>query len=199
MPIGRDRLLNLIEISLDPLVLVVSLWAVAWVVGGHLLARHVILALVVFSLTFPGSLRLTQTLPGVVRHIVVGWLAVSGLLLVFGYVSGYLQYFERDVLVTWWWVAPVSQLIAQVLLRLSTPAILRAQGPLKRAIVAGVNESALELARRLGRDPYARVDVVGFFDDRDAKRLQPHEHPVLGKIQELPGFANHQDIDMIYI
>jgi hypothetical protein len=65
MPIGRDRLLNLIEISLDPLVLVVSLWVVALVVGGHLLPRHVILGLVVFSLTFPGSLRLTQTLPGV--------------------------------------------------------------------------------------------------------------------------------------
>ena len=199
MPIGRDRLLNLIEISLDPLVLVVSLWAVAWVVSGHLLPRHVILALVVFSMTFPGSLRLTQTLPGVVRHIVVAWLTISGLLLVFGYVSGYLQYFDRDVLVTWWWVAPVSQLLAQLLLRVSTPAIVRFQGPLKRAIVAGVNESALELARRLGRDPYARVNVVGFFDDRGDKRLQPHEHPVLGMIQDLPRFANDQDIDLIYI
>ncbi len=50
MPVGRERLLNLIEISLDPFVLVASLWAVAWIVSGTLLPRHFILALVVFSL-----------------------------------------------------------------------------------------------------------------------------------------------------
>jgi putative colanic acid biosynthesis UDP-glucose lipid carrier transferase len=200
MPVGRDRLLNLIEISLDPFVLVVSLWVVAWIVTGTLLPRHVILALVVFSLTFPGSLRLTQTLPGVVRHIIVGWLAVSGLLFLFGYLTGYLRFFDRDMLVTWWWAAPISQFFAQVLLRLSTPAILRFQGPLKRAIIAGVNESALELARRVRRDPYARVRVVGFFDDRGDKRLQLQgQYSVLGKIQDLPRFANENDIDLIYI
>lgn len=200
MPVGRERLLNLIEISLDPFVLVASLWVVAWIVSGTLLPRHFILALVVFSLTFPGSLRLTQTIPGVVRHIVFGWLAVSGLLALFGYVTGYLQFFDRDMLVTWWWVAPLSQFVAQVLLRLSTPAILRLQGPLKRAIIAGVNESSLELTRRLGRDPYARVSVVGFFDDRADKRLQLQGQPsVLGKIQDLPRFASENDIDLIYI
>src|SRR5258706_2529176 len=200
MPVGRERLLNLIEISLDPFVLVASLWAVAWIVSGTLLPRHFILALVVFSLTFPGSLRLTQTIPGVVRHIVVGWLAVSGLLALFGYVTGYLLFFDRDMLVTWWWVAPISQFFAQILLRLSTPLILRLQGPLKRAIIAGVNESAVELTRRLRLDPYARVRVVGFFDDRDDKRLQLQgESSVLGKIQDLPRFASENDIDLIYI
>ena len=200
MPVGRDRLLNLIEISLDPLVLVVSLWVVARIVSGNLLPRHFILALVVFSLSFPGSLRLTQTIPGVVRHIIVAWLAMSGLLAVFGYVTGYLRYFDLDMLITWWWVAPICQFIAQVLLRFSTPAILRLQGPPRRAIVAGVNESATELARRVGRDPYARVRVVGFFDDRGAERLQlPGAYPMLGKIRDLPRFANDNAIDLIYI
>jgi len=104
------------------------------------------------------------------------------------------------MLVTWWWVAPVSQFVAQVLLRLSTPAILRLQGPLKRAIIAGVNESSVELTRRLRRDLYARVSVVGFFDDRGDKRLQLQgESSVLGKIQDLPRFASENDIDQIYI
>jgi putative colanic acid biosysnthesis UDP-glucose lipid carrier transferase len=200
MPIGRDRLLHLIEISLDPLVLVVSSWLVALIVSGHILPRHMILALVVFALTFPGSVHLTQTIPGVARHIIAGWLMISGLLFIFGYATGYLRNFDRDMLVTWWWVAPLSQFVAHVLLRISTPSILRLQGPPKRAVVAGMNEQGLELARRLGSDPYTRVRMVGFFDDRNDERVRDRgNYAVLGKIHDLPRFANANHIDYIYI
>ena len=200
MPIGRDWLLKLIDILLDPLVLIVSLFMVALIVHGEIWSRHLLLAIVVFFLTFPGYLHLTKTIPGVARHIIVSWLVVSGLLFLFGWVTGTLFYFDRKLLVTWWCVAPVSLFAAQLLLRFSKPTIVRLQGAPKRAVVAGVNEQGIELARRLGSGLYTRLLMVGFFDDRADKRVKSqHTYPLLGKLQELPRFANDNNIDIIYI
>lgn len=200
MSLGRDQLLNLFEISLEPLVLVASLWAVVLLIDGYLPPRYMILSLIVFSMTFPGSLRLTQSPWSVLRHIALSWLTISGLLLLFGYVTAYLRYFESDVIITWWWVAPASQLVAHLVLRLSAPAILELQGRPRLAIVAGMNEQGIELIRRLNADPYSRVRIAGFFDDRNRERLNHRDqHSLLGKIQELPDFAKKNHIDLIYI
>ncbi|HEY6280514.1 MAG TPA: undecaprenyl-phosphate glucose phosphotransferase [Burkholderiales bacterium] len=199
IPMGRDQLLNLLEISIDPFALSLSLWPIAFWYDGYLAPQHVILSLIVFSLTFPGSAHLSQTPGSALRHIILGWLTLSVLLLAFGYVSGYLAYFDRDILVTWLWVAPSSQLVAHIALRLAAPKIIELQGQ-RRVVVAGVNEQGIELARRLGADPYSRVRVVGYFDDRDDERVkQRDEHPLLGKISGLPGYVKHNQIDLIYI
>jgi len=66
--VGRDQILNLIEILLDPLVLVFSQWAVAFWIEGHLTPKDVILSLIVFSLTFPGTTRLTMPAWRALRH-----------------------------------------------------------------------------------------------------------------------------------
>ena len=199
IPMGRDQLLNLLEISIDPLVLALSLWPIAFWYDGYLDPHHVILSLIVFSLTFPGSAHLTQRPWSALRHIILGWLTLSGLLFLFGYVSGYLAYFDRDILVTWLWVAPSSQLVAHIALRLAAPKIIELQGQ-RRAVVAGMNEQGIELARRLGADPYSRVRVVGYFDDRERERVnQRDEHPLLGKISGLPGYVKDNQIDLIYI
>ena len=200
LPIGRDQLLNMLEFSIDPLVLALSLWGVALWVDGYLAPRYVILSLIVFALTFPGSTHLRQFPWSVLRHVAVGWLAISGLLFLFVYASGYLQYFERDLLVTWWWVAPSSQLVAHFMLRLAAPTIIELQGEHRRAIVAGMNAQGIELAQRLGTDPYSRVRVVGFFDDRSHERIdQRGEYALLGKISALPGFVKDNQIELIYI
>ena len=200
LPIGRDQLLNMLEFSIDPLVLALSLWALALWFDGNLAPRYVILSLIVFSLTFPGATHLTQSPWSVLRHVVLGWLAISGLLFLFLYASGYLQYFDRDLLVTWWWVAPSSQLAAHFLLRVAAPAIIELQGQHRRAIVAGMNTQGIELARRLRTDPYSRVRVVGFFDDRSDERIDQHgEYSLLGKIAGLPGFVKANQIELIYI
>ena len=200
LPMGRDQLLNILEFSIEPLVLALSLWVIAFWFDGNLAPRYVILSLIVFSLTFPGSTHLTQSPWSVLRHVTISWLAISGLLFVFVSASGYLQYFDRGLLATWWWVAPSSQLVAHFMLRLAAPTIIELQGQHRRAIVAGMNPQGMELARRLGTDPYSRVRVVGFFDDRsDARVKQRGEYSLLGTIAGLPGFVKANQIELIYI
>jgi putative colanic acid biosynthesis UDP-glucose lipid carrier transferase len=197
---GRDQLLNVIEVVLEPLVLVLSLWAVALAIEGRLAAHDVILALIVFSLTFPGSSRLTTGPWRVVRHIATGWLAMAGLLLLFGWASHYLEYFEREVLLTWFWVAPLSQAGAHFLLRSAAPAIREWQGGAQRVVIAGMNEQGADLARRMAADPYANARVLGFFDDRDSSRLEHREEfAVLGKLKDLPAYARSNQVDVIYL
>src|SRR5213075_1665119 len=83
MSVGRDQLLHLIEISVDPLVLALSLWVVALLVEDHIAPRHVILSVVVFAVTFPGSANLNRSVMSMVKHVALGWFTISGLLLLF--------------------------------------------------------------------------------------------------------------------
>ncbi len=200
VPVGRDQLLSMIEYMIEPLMLALSLWVVTVAIEGFLAPRYVVLSLLVFALTFPGSTRLTQTPWAVVRHIVFTWLVVSGLLFLFAYGSGYLRYFDIDLLKTWWWAAPASQIGAHFLLRWAAPKIIELQGRGRRAVVAGMNAQGIELARRLEGNPYSSVRVTGFFDDRGADRVNPiDERALLGKIAELPTYVKRYQIDQIYV
>ena len=200
LSLGRDQLLNVIEILLEPMVLVASLWCVALAIEGRLGGHNVILSLIAFSLTFPGSSRLTMPPGRLVRHIALTWLAMSGLLLLFGYGSRYLEYFDRDVLLMWWWAAPLSQVAAHFLLRAAAPAIRDFQGRARRVVVAGMNEQGIELAARLSADLYTNIQLLGFFDDRERGRLKHLEtYPLLGKISDLPVYAKANSVDVIYL
>jgi putative colanic acid biosynthesis UDP-glucose lipid carrier transferase len=200
LSLGRDQLLNMIEIVLDPMVLVLSLWIVAIAIERHLGGRYVVLSLIVFSLTFPGSSRLAMPPWRLLRHIALAWLALSGLLLLFGYGSRYLEYFDRDVLVTWWWAAPLSQVAAHGVLRALAPTLRELQGRPRRVVLAGMNVQGVELARRLTTDLYANVRVLGFFDDREPERLSnPGEFPILGRIMDMAEYGKKNQIDVIYL
>jgi len=200
LTLGRDNLLSLIEIFLEPLVLVFSLWIVALAIQGRMGRQEIILSLIVFSLTFPGSSRLTMPPWRMLRHVVLGWFAVSGLLLLFGYGSRYVDYFDPDILITWWWTAPSSLLLAHFLLREAAPRIRDLQGHPRRVVVAGRNEQGIDLVQRLVTDPYSNIQVLGFFDDRDQSRLEhADEFPLLGKISELPVYAKNHGADVIYL
>jgi putative colanic acid biosynthesis UDP-glucose lipid carrier transferase len=198
--IGRGHLLNLLETTLEPAVLVLTLWVVAVLVEGRLHAPHMILGLIVFSLTFPSPERLAQSPLRVFRNIALGWLTLSGLLFIFGYATHYTRYFDRETLITWFWVAPSCQICAHILLRLATPAIRKLQGQTKRAVLAGMNEPGMELAQRLNSDPYSNIRLVGFFDDRSPARTPPNaDYAVLGTIQELHDFVKKNHIDIVYL
>ena len=200
LAIGRSRLLNVLEVVKEPLVLVLSLWAVTVMLEGRMGAPEVVLGFVVFSLTFPSGARLSQPVSLAVRNLVFGWVTVSGLLLFFGYATGYLDYFYRSTLIAWWCVAAAGLIASHFLLLLAAPALRRLDGGAKRALVAGINEPGLELARRLGADLYPSVELVGFVDDRTSARLARAEgQKLLGAIDELPQLVKRHRADLVYL
>ena len=127
--VGRDHILNVIEVILDPLVLVLSQWAVAVAIEGRLTPQDVILSVVVFSLTFPGPARLTMPTGRAIRSIVLSWATLSGLLFLFGYASRYLWDFDSQITADLVVGPLVSLLGAHFLLKAAAPSDPRTARP----------------------------------------------------------------------
>ncbi|HTN93873.1 MAG TPA: undecaprenyl-phosphate glucose phosphotransferase [Gallionella sp.] len=200
LTIERSGLLKLVEAFLDPLTIIFSLFAVELYQQSELTPPYLILALLIFAISFPGDAQLNMSIMSKIRHIYFEWAVKVGLLAFFGYASRYLEFFDSDVLLTWLWLAPTAQVGAHVLVRQLAPAILKIQGETRLAVVAGLNEQSAELASRIKDDRYSDINIVGFFDDRTKVRLErPNECRVLGNLYDLPRFVNENRVPLIYL
>jgi putative colanic acid biosynthesis UDP-glucose lipid carrier transferase len=170
MGLGRSHLFTAVEAGLDPLVLVFSLWALAFYFEGSVRPAYLILSVIVFSLTFPGSSQLRLPVWKVMAKIAFHWIWIAGLLLLTGYVTEYFHKFSMTVLGHWLWVAPVAQAGAHIALRAAAPQLLKLQGPPRGAVIVGMNEQGVSLARHIAGSAYSGIELKGFFDDRGEDR-----------------------------
>jgi putative colanic acid biosynthesis UDP-glucose lipid carrier transferase len=199
-PLGKDNLLSVFEIGLEPFVLVMSLWGVALYFDGELSAPYLILTVLLFAITFPGTPRLGMALWQIVGAVAVSWAWTASLLVLTGYATGYEREFSRHVMLTWLVVAPFAVIAGHLLLRLCAPALVRLQGKPRRAIIVGMNSQGVALASRVGETPYTRIELYGFFDDRDLDRLDASsDYRMIGKLSELSKFVREKDIQLIYL
>ena len=83
-PLGNN-MLSAVEAILDPAALTLSLWLVSVGIEGELLPPYLILAVIVFSITFPGTSRLQSTITGVVIDVLYSWFWVVLLLFFLGF------------------------------------------------------------------------------------------------------------------
>ena len=198
-PIGNG-MLNVIESILDPGVLVISLWIIVISVEGGFLPPYLILSIIVFALTFPGNPHLQSSLPGMCFDVLFSWFWVVLLLIILGLATGYHIQFLNQTLITWLWVAPLSQVSAHLLLRAIAPQLLKLQGPQRRALIVGMNEQGVALARRVSESRYSKIEISGFFDDREEIRLRTDvPGKLLGKLSGLPQFVKDHQIQTIYL
>ncbi|WP_025040958.1 undecaprenyl-phosphate glucose phosphotransferase [Nitrosospira briensis] len=199
VPLGNN-MLSAVEAILDPAVLALSLWLVSASVYGELRPPYLILAVIVFSITFPGTSRLQSSVKLLIFNILYSWFWVALLLLFLGVATGYIAEFSSHALITWLWAAPLSQIGAQLALRSAAPYLLLLQGPPQRAIIVGMNEQGLALANRIHETRYSKIALSGFFDDRNPSRLHQAEHSsLLGRLRELPEFVKENRIQFIYL
>jgi putative colanic acid biosynthesis UDP-glucose lipid carrier transferase len=200
LTLGWNNILQLLSALLDPVVLVLSLWATAVLAEGALTPPYLILSLVVFSLTVPGTSRLKLTGWYLARSIAFDWGIVAALLLFFGYASGYLYVFDPQPVLLWLLFAPTAQFAANVALRRLSPAILELQGEPRRVVIVGVNDAGTMLAHELRDNPYSGSSLLGFFDDRlDDRSPRPRDVPRLGTLGDLPKFIESERIGAIYV
>ena len=198
-PLGNN-MLSAVEAILDPAALALSLWLVSTGIEGELLPPYLILLVIVFSITFPGTSRLQFSIKRLVFDVLYSWFWVVLLLLLLGFATGYIAEFSSQALITWFWVAPLSQIGAHLALRAGAPYLLMLQGPPQRAIIVGMNEQGAALASRIHETRYSKIQLSGFFDDRSLGRLdQAANSQLLGRLRELPSFVKENRIQFIYL
>ncbi|HQU90033.1 MAG TPA: undecaprenyl-phosphate glucose phosphotransferase [Denitromonas sp.] len=189
-----------IETFLDPAVAVATLFLVALAYGERPDAPYVIVALIVFSLTFPGALFLHERFRRMLRKTVINWLIVAAILVVFGRASGYISVFPEEVIQAWLLATPIALIGTHSLARWVVPNILSMEGYTRTAIIAGCNETGLRLAQNFAENRFIGVRFMGYFDDRARERLEGiGDAPLLGGLGQLAEFVKRHHVDHIYL
>jgi putative colanic acid biosynthesis UDP-glucose lipid carrier transferase len=195
----------LLQAALDPLVAIATLATAASVFGAGFDGAVLILALLVFAMTFPGGVtaetrRSHGTAGDLMLEITTGWVAIVGLLMLLGWATQTLEAFEPRVILAWALATPAVLFAAHRLLPRILPRVLATQGFEKVALIAGANELGRRLAQHLAADPMLGIRVAGYFDDRATGRLQnlPAAQN-LGALSRLADYARTQRVDVIYI
>jgi putative colanic acid biosynthesis UDP-glucose lipid carrier transferase len=199
---GQPGAAALLQAAVDPAVAIATLALSLHVFGGSFDGGALILALLVFAMTFPGSLaRAAAASAGeLALDIAVGWFAVVGLLLLLGWASHTLAVFVERALLAWALATPAALFAAHRALPIWLPRLMSADSLRKTAVIAGANELGRRLAARLAGDALLGVRVAGFFDDRGASRLRdlPAEQN-LGRLERLADYARANPVDVIYV
>jgi putative colanic acid biosynthesis UDP-glucose lipid carrier transferase len=198
--LGRSHVFAVIEAALDPMILVLSLWALAYHFEGTVAPAYLILSVIVFSLSFPGTSQLRLPLWRLLFNIGFHWAWVAGLLLLIGFSTDYYQTFSIAVIGHWLWVAPLMQVAGHLGLRAAAPQLLKLQGPPRTAVIVGMNSQGVSLAKEIQGSEYSGIELLGFFDDRGEERRGPNGNTrLVGKIDDLPAYVKKNRVQFIYL
>ena len=189
-----------IEAGLDPLLVLCWLLALAHYLGQTLDARVLVAGVLVFTLTFPGNVALTDTFSVLVRKSAMTALTVLAALALFDYASAWLKFVPRHLFLPWFIALPVLLIGANLLVRAVLRRVLEQSAVQETVVVCGINDIGIGLAARLRSNPYFGVRVLGFFDDRKRDWPAPiAEGDYLGAFDKLSDFVRLHSIDRIYL
>jgi putative colanic acid biosysnthesis UDP-glucose lipid carrier transferase len=167
-------------------------------------AAIVIVGVVCLALVQPPrevNTQLTSPRVSAVVDVIFRWFLVLGVLLAIGYVTkSPLQAYPRRVFLTWAALTPLALIIATLLMQEIMRRFLINAFDVRSVIIAGYNNSSLELARRLQRNPAMRLEVTGFFDDRSSDRLgMEPDASLIGSLSNLGEYVKENRTDIIFI
>ena len=187
--------------AIDPVVAIATLVVSVLWFEGRFDGTYLILALLVFSMTYPNSLaRDASGSAALMRDVVTGWLAIVVLLTLVGWVSGTLGAFDQRAILAWIVTTPPLLFVAHRLIPVILPWLLATEGLQRTAVIAGANETGCRLAERIGASPLLGIRIAGFFDDRAAGRIEAMDaSATLGSLSRLAEYVKAHRIDLIYI
>ena len=185
---------------LEPFVAETALVSATLAFGESFGGAYLILALILFSLTFPGSASGTTSTRALAIDVATGWLVVVGLLLLIGWATQTLGSFDPRVLIVWAASTPFLLFAARLLMPVVLPRLMAAEGVQRLAVIAGDGDLGRKLADKIRGTPYLGIRVEGFFDDRGPERLgEADRRDLLGSLGELAGYVKTHRVDLIYL
>ena len=158
------------------------------------------LCLLVFALTFPGPNRFRNHALASAVDILSSWLTLAAILLLCGYATRSLHYFENDVLMAWFLATPILQWLAARL----GGAVLSYQSAhstsRRTAVVVGAGDLAVKVAKALTASGDSNIDFVGYFDDRADARVHRDALSLrLGGLGDVAQYVTAHGVREVYI
>jgi putative colanic acid biosynthesis UDP-glucose lipid carrier transferase len=192
---------------LPAVVAVASLYAIIILFGrafdssSSIIIIVAVVCLVLVQLPHDASAQLTSPRVSAVVDVIIRWFLMLAVLLAIAYLTkSTMRAYPRRVFLTWAVLTPVALIIATLVMQeLMRRFMLRAYD-LRSTIIAGYNNSSLELARRLKKNPAMRLDVAGFFDDRSSDRLaMESDARLIGPPRDLGNYVKQNRTEVIFI
>ena len=191
---------SLVAAFLEPSITVLSFLGATLAFDEPMNRPALTLCLLVFALTFPGPNRFRTNPLAVAVDILSSWVTLAAILLLCGYATRSLHYFEDGVLIAWLLVTPPLQWLAVQAGR----AVLLYQAshsPSRRtAVVVGAGDLGVKVAKALSVSVELGVDFVGYFDDRADSRVHREALPArLGGLRDVAAYVSANGIREVYI
>ncbi|MCX7221246.1 undecaprenyl-phosphate glucose phosphotransferase [Undibacterium sp.] len=191
---------------LDPLVILGSLYASMLAFDERLNGYYLVLGIITFFICSYVFEQVDQrrsfdkiTLWTITREIIIEWIIIVAVILFMGVATGLAFQFSEPVIEVWFVIAPLALIATRSILQ-KINANLNEGGGQRSAVIVGVNEVGLKLARRTSEYHNVDINVHGFFDDRDisrqtsAEKIQP-----LGGMADIAAYVRQHNINIIYI
>ena len=161
---------------------------------------YLILGLLVFSLTFPGSAPAAGNVGTLAREAVASWSLTVVVLGVIGWATRTVEVFDQRVLLAWLLATPLARVAGHLALPPLLRSLYAARHARRVAVIVGACELGRALAERLRRNPLLGIEVAGFFDDRGPGRTgEEAAEATLGTLDQLADYVKAERIDLIYI
>lgn len=203
---------SFLQSIIDPFIVVISLFFVAFIFRVSFDSKYEILSIVIFLISlviFKEADLCRAWKNGGLRaqggRLFICWILLAGIILFLGYVTKTSHGFSRSVLLTWFVVTPFLILIWHSIARVLLRQFYASGKNTNRVVIAGMSKIAKQLAHRIMQDERAGRSFMGFFDDRNGPRSEDgligHDSEVslLGELKDLPMYVREHKIDQIYI
>ena len=193
---------QLIKILIDPILIIAMLYSLAIIIEGELSSHYIVLSILAFTLSFPGSWRGVQNIAQDMLVTFRQWLLIVGVLFFFGYATNYLYIFTPYVILTWVLITPFILLAAHWILSQYLSSQYYISQVKKTAIIIGCNELSEQLKSRIVADKEVTIELKGFFDEistnNPALLAEGCKAPV-GNLGQIAEYVRQHAIDIIYI
>jgi putative colanic acid biosysnthesis UDP-glucose lipid carrier transferase len=196
---GNNSFVGTLKRLTDPLLIQLCLFFV-WIFHGEEVSRPLlILAILTFSLTYPGTTPFRYRQIGLFGEIVSSWGLIVAVLGFLGWAVKADQFFNVQAILSWAILTPFMVYLLHLLSPYIAPRVFRYQ-TVASVVVVGVNETGLRIAHAMNSDALSGAKVTAFFDDRAMNRLPDLEGvPFAGKLDDLADYVQKNRIATVYI
>ena len=192
----------LIKILIDPVLMIMTLFFLAIYNEDKLTSQYVVLSIMLFALSFPGSWGNSKNFKEELLSTFGQWFLVLGILLFFGYATGFLNQYPQQVILLWGLVTPIVLIISHLVASKYLSSNYYISSVKKSAVIVGVNELSNQLQERINANVELGIELKGFFDvisERSVAQMSAKNSQFIGNVDQLSIYVKQNGIEVIYI